>query len=119
MTLTPAEASVGDFCQRRAVFTLAQLGSALPFAAITIRRCLKTLGCFSSFNHNARYYTLPDRPRFSAQGLWFYRSIGFSCHRSLTRTLLVLARDAPTGATPEELSTLLRTSVGRVLASLA
>jgi hypothetical protein len=51
--------------------------------------------------------------------LWFYRSIGFSRHRSLTETLLVLVRDAATGATPNELSTLLRGSVSNVLASLA
>jgi hypothetical protein len=119
MTLTPAQAGIRDFCESRPVFTLAQLGSALPFAAVTIRRCLKSLGCFCSFNHNARYYTLADRPRFSPQGLWFYRSIGFSRHRTLTNTLLALVRDAPTGATPNELSTLLRSPVGNVLASLA
>src|SRR5580692_628368 len=119
MTLTTAQARVRDFCKRRPVFTLAQLGSALGLAPITLRRALKRLGCFSSFNHNARYYTLPDKPRFSAPGLWFYRSIGFSRHRSLTKTLLVLVQDTATGATPEELTTLLRTTVGNVLASLA
>jgi len=119
MTLTPGQASVRDFCESRPVFTLAQVGSALPLAAITIRRCLKSLGCFCSFNHTARYYTLAYRPRFSPQGLWFYRSIGFSRHRTLTNTLLALVRDAPSGATPNELSALLRGPVGNVLASLA
>jgi hypothetical protein len=119
MTLTPQQARVLDFCQRRPVLTLAQLRSALGLAPITIRRALKTFGYFCSFNHNARYYTLADRPRFAANGLWFYRSIGFSRHRTLTKTLVVLVHDAAAGATPEELTELLRTPVGNLLASLA
>jgi hypothetical protein len=117
--LTPAEAVVLDFCARRPVVTLAQLRSGLRLAPITIRRALKSLGYFSSFNHNARYYTLANKPRFAANGLWFYRSIGFSRHRTLTSTLVALVHDAPAGATPEELTHLLRTPVGNLLASLA
>jgi hypothetical protein len=119
MMLPSPQARVLDFCQRRPVVTLAQLRSALGLASITIRRALKSLGCFCSFNHNARYYTSADRPRFAANGLWFYRSIGFSRHKSLTKTLVVLVHDAAAGATPEELANLLRTPVGNLLASLA
>jgi hypothetical protein len=119
MTLTTPEARVLDFCQRRPVVTLAQLRAGLRLAPITIRRALKTHGYFASFNHNARYYTLADKPRFAANGLWFYRSIGFSRHRTLTKTLVVLVHDAPAGATPEELTHLLRTPIGNLLASLA
>jgi hypothetical protein len=119
MTLTPAEACVLDFCKRRSVFTLEQICSRLHLAPITIRRALKTHGYFSSFNHNSRYYTLAERPRFDANGLWFYRSIGFSCHHTLTRTLVVLVQDADAGATPEELAKLLLTPVSNLLASLA
>jgi len=119
MTLTPSEARVLDFCKRRPVFTLEQLGSGLRLAPITIRRAVKTHGYFTSFNHNSSYYTLAERPRFDANGLWFYRSIGFSCHRTLTRTLVVLVQDAAAGATPEELALLLLTPVSNLLATLA
>src|SRR4051812_38476900 len=119
MTLTLQQARVVDFCKARPVVTLAQVRSALGLAPITIRRALKEHGYFCSFNHNARYYTLADRPRFTANGLWFYRSIGFSRHRSLTKTLVVLVHDAAAGATPEEFADLLRTAVGNLLASLA
>lgn len=119
MTLTSPQARVLDFCKRRPVVTLAQLRSELRLAAITIRRALKSLGYFCSFNHNARYYTSADRPRFTANGLWFYRSIGFSRHGTLTRTLVVLVYDAAAGATPEELTDLLLTPVGNLLAGLA
>jgi hypothetical protein len=119
MTLTTPEARVLDFCKRRAVVTMPQLCSQLRLAPITIRRALKTHGYFSSFNHNARYYTLADKPRFADNGLWFYRSIGFSRYRTLTKTLVVLVHDAANGATPEELAKLLRTPVGNLLARLA
>jgi hypothetical protein len=119
MPLTPQEARVVDFCTLRPVVTLAQICSALDVAPITARRALKEHGYYSSFNHNARYYTLADRPRFAANGLWFYRSIGFSRHRSLTRTLVALVEAAAAGATLEELAGLLRTPVGNLLADLA
>lgn len=119
MTLPTPEARVLDFCRRRPVVTLAQLRSVLRLAPITIRRALKTHGYFSSFNHNARFYTLAEKPRFAENGLWFYRSIGFSRYRTLTKTLVALVHDAPAGATPEELTHLLRTPIGNLLASLA
>ena len=119
MTLTPQEARVVDFCKCRPVVTLAQIRSALGLAPITIRRALKGHGYFSSFNHNARYYTLADRPRFAANGLWFYRSIGFSRQRTLPKTLLALVRDAPSGATAAELTNRLHTPVANLLAGLA
>jgi hypothetical protein len=119
MPFTTPEARIVDFCKRRPVVTLAQLCSVLRLAPITIRRALKTHGYFCSFNHNARSYTLAEKPAFAANGLWFYRSIGFSRHHTLTKTLVVLVHDAPAGATPEELTHLLRTSVGNLLASLA
>ena len=63
------QARVLDFCKPRPVFTLAQLQAELRLAGITIRRALKALGYLCSFNHNARYYTLADRPQFAANGL--------------------------------------------------
>jgi hypothetical protein len=119
MTLTPAAARVLDFCKRRPAVTIEALCSSLSVAPITVRRALKTLGYFSSFNHNARYYTLAERPCFDANGLWFYRTIGFSRHQTLCRTLVALVAQAPTGLTPEELSALLRTPVGNLLPRLA
>jgi hypothetical protein len=86
---------------------------------MTVSRALKQHGYFTSFNHNARYYTLRQTPRFDANGLWFYRSIGFSRHRTLIETVLALVAEAPAGATPDELTSLLCTPVGNLLASLA
>jgi hypothetical protein len=119
MTLTPHEARVIDFCQRRPVVRLAQLCAQFHLAPITIHRALKKHGYFSSINHNARFYTLANKPCFAEDGLWFYRSIAFSCHRTLPKTLVALVEQAGAGATPEELAQILRTAVHNLLASLA
>jgi hypothetical protein len=119
MTLTPSEACVLEFCTRRPVVTLEQLRANLRLAPITLRRALKALGYFTSFNHNARFYTRADRLRFDDNGLWFYRSIGFSRHHTLPETLVALVDGSSAGQTPTELAGLLRTPVGNLLACLA
>jgi len=86
---------------------------------MTVFRALAKHGYFHSFNHNAHYYTLCHTPRFDANGLWFYRSIGFSRQRTLSQTLLTLVHDAAAGSTPAELTDLLHTPVGNLLMHLA
>ena len=119
MPLTPQEAVVVEFCRHRPVVTLARVCSILQLAPITVRRALKKHGYFTSINHNARYYTLADKPHFAEDGLWFYRSIAFSCHRTLPKALVALVQDSSAGATPDELANLLHTPVGNLLACLA
>jgi hypothetical protein len=119
MTLTLQEARVLDFCQRRPVVTLERVCSVLCLAPITVYRALKKHGYFSSINHNSRYYTLATTPLFADNGLWFYRSIAFSCHRTLAETLVTVVGQATAGATPNELAHLLRTPVHNLLARLA
>jgi hypothetical protein len=85
---------------------------------MTVFRALKQHGYFASFNHNARYYTLRETPRFDANGLWFYRSIGFSRHRTLGDTLVALVHDSLAGCTAAKLALLLRTPVANLLALL-
>lgn len=119
MTLTAQEARVLDFCKRRPVVTLTQVCSVLCLAPITVYRALKQHGYFTSINHNARYYTLATKPRFADNGLWFYRSIAFSCYRTLPKTIVALVHDSPLGVTAAELTDLLRTPVDNVLMYLA
>jgi hypothetical protein len=119
MPLTPQQAAVLDHFKHRPVATLEQLRSALDISHMTVFRALKQHGYFTSFNHNARYYTLRQTPRFDANGLWFYRSIGFSRHRTLPDTLLAVVNASPAGYTPSDLALLLRTPVNNLLATLA
>jgi hypothetical protein len=119
MPQTPRQAAVLNYFARRPVATLAQLRATLSLSHMTVFRALKSHGYYSSFNHNARYYTLCQTPRFDAQGLWFYRTIGFSRHRTLPDTLVALALESAAGASADELSDLLRTPVANLLARLA
>ena len=78
---------------------------------LTVWRILKPIGYHTSFNFNARFYTLHDIARFDRDGLWFCREVGFSSHGSLTRTLVALVEASPMGMTPNELSALLHIRV--------
>lgn len=119
MPPTPQQAAVLAYFTRRPVATLAQVRSAVPVSNMTVFRALKGHGYCTSFNHNARYYTLAQTPRFDDHGLWFQRTIGFSRHRTLPDTLVALVRDSPAGATASELADLLRTPIANLLARFA
>ena len=69
-------------------WTIEQLGFALDYSAISIRRFLKQLGYFSSFTHNSKWYTLSSIPEFDNNGLWFYNQIGFSRHGNLKQNIV-------------------------------
>src|SRR5260370_14856893 len=114
MPLPPHQAAVLHHCKHRTVAAMGQLRSALDTSHMTVFRALKQHGYFASFNHNARYYTLRETPRFDANGLWFYRSIGFSQHRTLPDTLVALVYDSLAGCTAPELGLLLRTPMANL-----
>ena len=117
--LTTHEALVIDSFKHRPVLRMARLCSSLRLARMTVFRALAKHGYFRSFNHGGHFCTLKHTPRFDANGLWFYRSIGFSRHHTLIETVLALLDDSLAGATPEELANLLRTPVSNLLATLA
>src|SRR5260370_35354152 len=118
MPLPPQQAAVLHHFKHRPVATLGQLRSALDTSHMTVFRALKQHGYFTSFNHNARYYTLRQTPRFDASGLWFYPSIGFSQHRPPPATLVSPAHDSLAGCTSPVLARLLPTPVPNLLARL-
>ena len=89
--------------RRQKVITFAELLEALQASIRTVRRRLKEWKALASFNHNSRYYTLPELPRFDEHGLWFYRDIGFSRHGHLPQTIVALVRQSPAGLTAAEL----------------
>jgi hypothetical protein len=94
--------------RRRKVITFAQLCDQLQASARTVRRHLQSWGALASFNHNSRFYTLPELPQFDEQGLWFHRDIGFSSHGHLPQTIVALVLQSPAGLTAAELGRPLR-----------
>jgi hypothetical protein len=71
---------------------------------MTAWRILRREGYLTSYNHNAKYYTLARIPRFDAQGLWAYRGIRFSKWGSLSKTVVGLVEQSPAGMTASELA---------------
>jgi hypothetical protein len=103
-----AAASLLRRWRRKKVITLSELMEELRTSLRTLRRRLKLWGALASFNHNSRFYTLPELPRFDEHGLWFHRDIGFSRHGHLPQTIVALVRQAPGGLTAAELGQRLR-----------
>ena len=72
-------------------------------SAMTARRALSAHGYLTSYNFNARYYTLAEIPEFDEHGLWAYRKVRFSRHGTLPRTLRQLVSGSSSGMSAEEL----------------
>ncbi len=92
---------------RKKCYTIEELSQKISYSIVSIRRFLKTLGYYSSFTHNSRWYTLSTIPEFSNRGLWFHQEIGFSKHGSLKKTILHFIDKSPQGLTAKDISNIL------------
>ena len=118
MDLTQKESEVVRRLRRKRIGTMKILREELAVSHMTVFRALQKYGYHSSVNHNASYYTLHDIPRFDEDGLWTYRKICFSEHGSLSKTLVNLVKESPTGLTVAELEQRVKTKVGNLLSRL-
>lgn len=89
--------------QKKKVLTSEQLLRAVGCSKMTAWRLMRKQGYFTSYNHNARYYTIEGIPQFNEDGLWSYRKICFSKWGALTDTMLALVRNSKAGLTAEQL----------------
>jgi len=101
------------------ILTLDDIRAISDWSRMTAWRHLKRIGYYTSFNYNARFYTLAETPRFDEKGLWFYRTVGFSSAGSLTRTIVALVDASPMGLTANELSAVLTVRVQNQASELA
>ena len=115
---TRAERDILESLRKRPVRKAADLASPFNLSRMTVFRVLSKHKAYRSFNHNSAFCTLACTPRFDDDGLWFYRSIGFSRNGNLTDTLLALVNDSPAGHTSTELEGKLRTRVCNQLSAL-
>ena len=92
-----AAASLLRRWRRKKVITLAEIMQELQSSVRTIRRRLQIWGALASFNHNSRFYTLPELPQFDEQGLWFHRDIGFSATATFPKRLSPWSSSLPVG----------------------
>jgi hypothetical protein len=94
--------------QQKKVLTKTELLQAAGCSSMTAWRLLRQQGYFTSYNHNARYYTVVGIPQFDTHGLWAYRKIRFSKWGTLTKTIVGLIEDSSAGMTAEQLQQLLQ-----------
>jgi len=92
------------------VFTLPQLVAMLECSSRTAQTKLQQWQVYNSYNHNGRYYALPNVPRFDEHGRWQYQQIFFSRHGTLKNTVVQLVRQASAGLTGQQIGELVQLS---------
>ena len=93
--------------QKKKVLTKDELLNAVGCSNMTAWRLLRQHGYYSSYNDNARHYTLAGIPEFDEHGLWTYRKARFSKWGSLTKTIAGLVGESSAGLTADQLRRLL------------
>lgn len=92
---------------RRKIMTLGEVAELIGSSIHTARRRLKQWQAANSYNHNGRYYTLPDVPEFDGNGLWRWLGVYFSRYGNLKQTVVALVQRSPAGLDAGELRSLL------------
>lgn len=116
--LTERQQKLVDWLKKRKVATMKHMRHQFQLSHMTVVRALKKYGYFTSYNHNAAYYSPHDVPRFDRWGLWAYRDIRFSKFGTLTKTVVALVQNAPAGMTTAELQERLQTQVANLVCRL-
>ncbi len=102
------DTAVINSIKKKRVFLVTELAEWLRCSLPTCRRRLKQWQARTSYNHNGRYYTLPDIPVFDAYGIWHYRDLSFSKHGNLKKTVACLVHDSAHGLSAAEIGEILR-----------
>lgn len=104
---------------RRKIMTLGEVAEFIHSSIHTARRRLKHWQAVNSYNHNGRYYTLPDVPEFDGNGLWRWRGVFFSQYGNLKQTVVALVQRSPAGLDAGELRSLLGLNTRSFLSAFA
>jgi hypothetical protein len=108
-----------EFLKHHKIATFDQLKIALGNPArCTVFRKLAELEYLSSYSHRGKYYTLKSVARFSAMGLWNYRSVWFSRFGNLLDTAEALVHESEAGYAAAELKDVLNVKTKHALTQL-
>jgi len=89
------------------ILTLEEVAGLIHSSIHTARRRLKQWQALTSYNRNGRYYTLPDVPKFDANGLWQRRGVCFSRYGNLKQTVVELVHRSQAGLDAGDMRSLL------------
>ncbi len=112
------DAEVLQTVSKQKIITINSLSSLLNCSIKTARRRLKQWKAHTSYNHNGRFYTLPDIPQFDHNGLWLYQSVWFSRFGNLKQTILALIENSKAGLDAFELCDLTGVQIRSYLSAL-
>lgn len=95
------------FLRSKKVVKLTELALHIDRSERTAQRRLADWRAITSYNRNGSFYTLPDIPKFDANGLWKYHGSFFSRFGNLPATFVQLVNNSQAGLTAAESGTLL------------
>ena len=101
--------------RQKKVLSLPELSKQLGCSSRTAQRRLTAWNTYTSYNHNGRYYTLPDAPQFNQHQLWHYKGIFFSKRTTLQNTIPKLIHESKAGLNVFELREILGMSIHNFL----
>lgn len=93
--------------KKEKVFTLERVVSLLDCSRRTAQTKLSQWGTCTSYNHNSKYYTFQQIPKFDINGLWWYKNIAFSKSGNLKKTIIHLVNSSLSGLTGKEIGGIL------------
>lgn len=108
-----------EFLSKHRVATMEQIRAALGDPArCTVFRKLAELEALNSYSHRGKYYTLRSIARFTAQGLWCFRSVCFSRFGNLLETAEAFVHRSDGGYSAGELKEVLGVKTKHALTQL-
>jgi len=102
-----------ELLYKKKTLTMAQMINVMGCSKMTVVRILRSHqhGYLTSYNFNARYYTLVDIPEFDKYGLWTFADVLFSKYCSLTNTITQVVCHSPKGLEKKELEEILSVKI--------
>ena len=95
------------FLRTKKVVMQAEMALHLHCSPRTVQRRFAQWQAINSYNQNGSCYTLPDIPKFDANGLWRYRGAFFSRFGNLPDTFVGLVANSQAGLSAPEAGELL------------
>lgn len=96
------------FDEANPVKLLSDLLEGSRYSLRTLRRRIKDKIVIRSYNHNGKFYTVPNLAKFNTYGIWTNPKASFSMYGNLYETIIFLIDKSPAGYSPGELSIILK-----------
>ena len=96
------------FNEANPVRILSDLLVGSHYSLRTLRRRIKNKIVIRSYNHNGKFYTMPNLAKFNSYGIWTNPAANFSMYGNLYETIVFLIDKSSAGYSPGEISIILK-----------